>query len=277
MRILSFVFITLMSFSVSLMASAEWDISEEERRDSQQRMAELVETIEGLKIEDLERHRDAENDRYIRLAGECRSIKAAVIKLLDLARFSPNKRYSGDDNEPARKLLRVMISESSIQEPDKTQHLNAWIYYDYTMEQLMEFLNVYAEGELKYCARITPTPDMPQDERELGMYLSRCYLSYGEEFTKRCTILAETMVFGRTRKSPKISNAHALLSHRVSDDDTPGTSNNSFSSEENYDAFHAIPFAPESSSGDEESQNSNQGNFSDEYIRMNFREGENVN
>ncbi|MBX9697614.1 MAG: hypothetical protein K2X53_05980 [Alphaproteobacteria bacterium] len=244
MRVLTFVFLTLMFFTPSLMASAMWDISDEEIRESQQRMAELVNAIEELKIEEIERLHAPKKDRHICLAGEFRSMKAAVAKMLDHARLSPNKIYMGGNDEPMRKSLRVMIMESSLNEQDKTAYLLSWIHQCYTMPELMEFLNFYANAELKYLSRITPTQDMPQDERELGMHLSRCYLSHGEEFTKHCTAMADNIVFGELRKSPKITRAHELLSHYNSN---------------------------------EGAQSSNQNNYSEDYIRMNFREGQNIN
>ncbi len=242
MRALTFVFLTLTLFSPSLKASAEpnWD---EELHASQQRMAILIRDIEGIQIGEVDYHISNENNRHIRLAGEFRSMKAAVAKMLDHARLSPNKRYMGDNDEPMRKSLRVMIMESSLNEQDKTAYLFSWIHECYTMPELMEFLNFYADAEIKYLSRITPTQDMPQDDRELGLYLAHCYLSYGQEFTKRCTAMAGSIVFGGLRKSPKITKTHELLPHYNSDEDT---------------------------------QSTNQNNYSDDYIRMNFREGQGI-
>lgn len=267
MRVLLLIFLTLPLFSASLNASAEFPQWEEELHASRQRMTTLINEIEGMQLQKIDQL-TIDNDRHIHLAGEFYSMKTAVVKMLDRARLTPNKRYVGNHDEPIRKSLRIMIMQSSLSEPDKQEHLSTWRHECYRMEQLIEYLNFYASAELEHLSRITPTHDMPKDDCELGMYLSHRYLSYGQEFTKRCATMAESMVFGGIRKSPRIASAYALLSQYDSDENISGTSS------EEDDDHHDVNTSSSSSRDSEVSQSPNKYNYSEDYIRMNFREGE---
>jgi hypothetical protein len=251
MRPLPLVFLTLMVSAPSLLASAGYTHFDEEVHASRQHIANLVEGIETLEIEKID-PTVTQNDHYLHLAGEFRSMKTAVVKMLNRANLSADRKYTGGNDEPIRRSVRVMIRESSLNEADKTEHMRTWSSSVYTMKQLMEQLNVYSNGELQYISLVKATPEMPKDDCEREIYLHRQYLAYADLFIERCTLMAKSNVFASVRKSPRIPVSDEIQSP--------------YDSDKNISSSRDV--AP--------SQNPSKYNYSEDYIRMNFREGERI-